>query len=137
MRSQILVGFLYHNYLFSKPQTNLGICRSRRLALQCLCFWGETIKQLPMLVMVPKISLSPPLMQLPELKQAVTCTKNSGCRLHEQRLSEFAYETPIIFPANIAAPSYPWPINFLRSSCFCCKKDCKASVIVPASVEQT
>ena len=29
---------------------------------------------------------------LPELKRAVTCDKNSGYRLHEQRRSEFAYE---------------------------------------------
>ena len=31
-------------------------------------------------------------MQLPELKWAVTGDKKSGCRLHEQRKSEFAYE---------------------------------------------
>ena len=37
-------------------------------------------------------SLSPLLMQLPELKRAVTCDKKSGCRLHEQKRSEFAYE---------------------------------------------
>ena len=83
-----------------------------------------------------KKSLSPPLIQLPELKRAVTCDKNSGCRLHEQRRSEFAYELHF-FQTNVAAPSYPWPINFLRSSCFCCKKDSKNSAGLPASVERT
>ena len=40
----------------------------------------------------------------------------------------------LIFPANVAAQSYPWPINFLRSRCFSTKKDCKDLAIVPASV---
>ena len=38
------------------------------------------------------VSKSPSLMQLSELKQAVTCGKNSGCRLDEKRRSEFTYE---------------------------------------------
>ena len=80
-----------------------------------------------------KTSLYPSLMQLPELKRAVNCDKKSGCRLHEQRRIDLW--TPLILSANVAAPSYPWPINFLGSSCFCCKKDCKASAIGPASVE--
>ena len=66
-------------------------------------------------------SLSPSLMQLPELKRAVTCDKNSGCRLHEQRRSEFAF----IFSANVAVPSCPWPINFLRSSYFAVRRTVK------------
>ena len=36
-------------------------------------------------------------MQLPELKQAVTCDKNSGRRLYEQKGSEFAYEIHLSF----------------------------------------
>ena len=58
-------------------------------ALQCLCILGGIIEQLPNAGHGSKkttTSLSP------ELKRAVTCDKNSGCRLHEQRRSEFAYE---------------------------------------------
>ena len=80
--------------------------------------------------------LSPSLMQLSEVKQAVTCDKNSGCRLHEHRRSGDAYELHYLPRKCSSTIIYLWPTNFLRSSYFCCK-NCKASVIVPASVERT
>ncbi len=116
-----------HNIQLRKTKNSLD-------ALQCHCFFGEIIKQLSNTGHGSKTSLTPSLMQLPELKRAVTCDKNSGYRLHEPRRSEFSYELHI-FSANVAEPSYPWPINFLRSSWFFSKKDSKAFVVVPASSE--
>ena len=76
---------------------------------------------------------SPSLMQLPELMRAVTCDKNSGWA----EKVWIRLWTRLIFPANVAAPSYPWLVNFFRSRRFCYKKDCKACVIVSGTVERT
>ena len=73
-------------------------------ALQCLCFFLGVMKQLPNAGHgSKKTSLSPSLMQLPELKRAVTCGKNSGCRLPEQWRSEFAYELHSYFSSKCSS----------------------------------
>ena len=51
----------------------------------------EVVKRV-ILLMVPKNILISSLIVLPELKQAVICDKNNGCKLLEQRRSEYANE---------------------------------------------
>ena len=110
---------------------NSGKPRTAWMPFNASAFWGNNKITSKCWSWFQKTSLSPSLMQLPELLRAVTCDKNSGCRLHEQRRSKFTYEFNFV-----AAPSYPWPINFNRSKCFSCK-DCKACALVLASVERT
>ena len=115
----------------------LGKTRNSLDALQCLCFLGGIIKQITNAGHGSK--------KHHYLLHWCRCLNWSESNLWQEQWMEIAWAeevwiclwTPLIFPENVAAPSYPWPINFLRSSCFCCKKDCKASVIVTASVERT
>ena len=54
--------------------------------------WGENKTSKRWSWLETTTSLSSSLMQLQELKRAVTCDKNSGCRLYEQMSSEFSNE---------------------------------------------
>ena len=86
--------------------------------------------------MIPKTSLSPSLMQLPELKRDVTCDKNSGSRFHGQTRFEFAYELHLS-SQKFCSTNISLANQFLYIKLLLLKKDCKSSAIILASVERT
>ena len=102
-----------------------------------LVFVKNNITTSKMLVMVPKSILI-------SFTDAASWIESS-CNLWQKQWMWIAWAgevlihlwTPLIFPANVAAPTYPWLINFFRSICVCYMKDCKTSAIVPASAEWT
>ena len=69
-------------------------------------FWGNNKTTSKGWSWFQKNSLSPLLMQLPELKRAVICDKNSGGKFHEQR-SEFANELHYL-PSKCSSTIMSW-----------------------------